>query len=150
MPVLSDKDKEYLRDTFRKDLVNDVRVILVSRLSDEPSAPGAECHYCPQTNELFQEVASLSDKIKLELYDAVADKDKLQGLDVDDLPAIIFARDGERNIRFYGIPAGNEFPNVLEALTHLSKGENALSPQAQEEVRKIDRDLHVRVFVTPT
>ena len=148
MPILSDKDKEYLRDTFQKDLVNDVRVILVSRLSDKPSAPGAD--YCPQTNELFQEVASLSDKIKLELYDAVADQDKLQGLDVDDLPAIIFARDGERNIRFYGIPAGNEFPNVLEALTHLSKGENALSPQAQEEVRKIDRDLHVRVFVTPT
>ncbi len=146
MPILSDKDKEYLRDTFRKDLVNDVKVILVSRLS----ASGPECLYCPQTNELLQEVASLSDKIKLEMYDAVADKDKLQGLDVDNLPAIFFARDGERNIRFYGIPAGNEFPNVLEAITHLSKGENALSPQSQEEVRKIDRDLHVRVFVTPT
>lgn len=149
MPVLSPKDKEYLRDAFQKELVNEVKVVLFSQLS-KLVVPGRECPYCPETNELLQEVASLTDKIKLETYDLYQDQAKAQEYGVDRIPAIVLATDGARNVRYYGIPAGNEFPNFLEAVIHLSRGGNALSPQAQEEVRKIDQDLHVQVFVTPT
>lgn len=149
MSILSQKDQDYLRETFQKELVREVTVVLFSQFS-KLTVPGRECQYCPETNQLMQEVAALTDKIKLETYDLYQDEAKAQEYGVDHVPAIILTNDGARNVRYYGIPAGNEFPNFLEAVTHLSKGGNALSPQAQEEVKSIDEDLHVQVFVTPT
>jgi len=53
-------------------------------------------------------------------------------------------------IRFFGIPAGYEFTSLLDAILSVSKGDTILSQQAKEELKALQKEIHLQVFVTPT
>ena len=55
-----------------------------------------------------------------------------------------------KGVRFFGIPAGYEFVSLMGALITIGSGENELSAEIQEKVKKIDKPVHIQVFVTPT
>ena len=91
-----------------------------------------ECLACQETRELLEELAKLTDKIKLEVYDFVEDKAEVDKYKVDKIPAIVMMDEKDYGIRFFGIPSGYEFTSLIEALKLISTGETMLSDEGQE------------------
>lgn len=152
MPVLSQRDRETLEKRFKKDLNKDVTITLVTvRSAGILVVPGRECPTCPQTQQLVEEVASLSKKLHLRIFDFYIQSQEVQPLGVERVPCIILsARDGAAaNVKYYGLPSGYEFATLLEDIFAFSRELSPLKLQTRKALRKLDRDVHMQVFVTP-
>jgi len=150
MALISDKDRHLIKSRFDKDLVGEVRLIYFTQSESPLPARSQECATCRETRELLEELASLSDKIKLELHDFYAESDLAAQLGVDKIPAIVMSGAQGDRVRFYGIPSGYEFSTLIEDVVDVSKGTSGLSQKNAERLAKIDRPVHIQVFVTPT
>ena len=84
--MITDQDKSQLKRTFRKDLKTDVAVTLFTHQSSVLTVPGRECRYCPQTQQLIEELASLSPKLQLKTIDFYQDPDAARDYAVNDTP----------------------------------------------------------------
>ena len=109
-----------------------------------------ECHFCAETRQLVEEVAALSGKIELEVYNFAIDKEKAEEYGVDKIPAIVIMSEKDYGVRFYGIPSGYEFSSLVEDIIDVSRGEVELLPATKEALAEITEPLHFQVFVTPT
>jgi len=147
MPLISEKDAEFLRQEFETDLVNPVKVIMFTQT--------IECQFCAETRQIVEEIAALSDKVTAHIYNFVTDKATADLYDIDKIPAIAIVRDedGEERdygIRFFGIPSGYEFTSIIEDIMDVSRGESGLQPKTKEALAGITDPIHLQVFVTPT
>ncbi|MCL5006237.1 MAG: hypothetical protein M1404_06850 [Acidobacteria bacterium] len=106
--------------------------------------------YGRETRQALEELAALSDKLTLEVYDFLIDKEKVAEYGVDKVPATAILNGKDYGIRFYGMPAGYEFATLLDAILDVSKGESELGPESREKLRQVTKPLHLEVFVTPT
>ena len=52
-------------------------------------------------------------------------------------------------IRF-GIPAGYEFTTLVEDIVDVSRGDPALDQAILDKLAKVDRPVHMQVFVSPS
>jgi glutaredoxin-like protein len=113
-----------------------------------------ECQYCKETREIAEELAALSDKISLEVYDFVADKALADQYGVDKIPATLILDGGEAGkdfgIRYYGIPSGYEFSSLIHAVLMVSGGDPQLSAEMMAWLADLKTPVHLQVFVTPT
>ncbi|RKY85781.1 glutaredoxin, partial [candidate division KSB1 bacterium] len=109
-----------------------------------------ECQYCRENRILTEEVASLSDKIGIEVYNFAIDKEKVEEYKVDKIPAIVVMGEKDYGIRFYGLPGGYEFVSLIEAIKVVSARDSGLAPESRELVKKLARPVHIQVFVTLT
>lgn len=154
MELLNEQIKEATRKKFEAELVNPVRLILFtqepSHLILPDSVRGQECPYCQETRQLVEELAALNPKIQLEIHDFVAEKELAESLKVDKIPAILVFGEKEYGLRFFGIPAGYEYASLLKAIIQASQGKTDLQESTKEALRKINSDIHIQVFVTPT
>jgi glutaredoxin-like protein len=141
MALLDDQTKQQVQETFgeMKDPVN-----LLYFTSDN------DCQYCGQTQELMEEVNSLSDKLNLEIIDFDSNKDKAQAYGIDKVPATVVMTDTDYGIRYYGIPAGYEFSSFLTSIMLVSTQTMEGIDKIEADVAKITKPLHIQVFVTPT
>jgi alkyl hydroperoxide reductase subunit AhpF len=102
MPILDNKVKEQVREML-KDLREPVRLVVFTQDS-LISIPGLECETCKDNRLLMEEVATLSDKISVEIYDFVKDKQRVEKYKIDKIPATVVEGDKDYGIRIYGIP----------------------------------------------
>ncbi|OQY23591.1 MAG: glutaredoxin [Chloroflexi bacterium] len=109
-----------------------------------------ECQFCKETRQLAEEVAALSDKLNIEVYDFVADKKKAEELNIDKIPAIAAIGAEDYGVRFYGIPSGYEFASLLHAIKLTASGKPELSAGALKELSGLKVPVHLQVFITPT
>ncbi len=144
MPILKEEDREYLQKLFSEKLHNEIKILMFTQK--------LECEYCQPTEEMLQEVASLSPKIKLEIHNFIEEKEVAERYGVDKIPAILLLGidDKDYGIRFFGIPSGYEFSSLVEDIVDVSKGTTDLTPETKEKIKKIDKPIHIKVFVTPT
>jgi glutaredoxin-like protein len=109
-----------------------------------------ECRYCAETRQLATEVAALSEKIRIEVYDFVVNSDKAKEYGVDKVPAIVIVGDKDYRVKYYGFPFGYEFQTLVEALINVSRGRTDLSTKTKELLREVKSPVHIQVFVTLT
>ena len=109
-----------------------------------------ECQFCADTRRLMEEIAGLADKLSLEVYNFVTDKEQAKKYGVDKIPATVIAGDKDYGIRFYGIPSGYEFGGVIESILMVSKKESGLAAATKKKLAGLKHPLHLEVFVTPT
>jgi len=113
-----------------------------------------ECNMCKDTRQLVEEVASLSDKIEIQVYDLVKDAKVAAKYNIVKIPAVAVVSGGDQpkdhGIRLYGIPSGYEFSSLIEDVLLVSHGQTNLSPQTLQELEKLETPVHIQVFVTPT
>jgi glutaredoxin-like protein len=109
-----------------------------------------ECRFCQDTHQLLEEVSGLTDKIKLEVYDFVADKEEVEKHGIERIPATVVMDEKDYGIKIYGIPGGYEFTTLIEALKIVSTGETDLAQETKDFLDSLDKDVHLQVFVTPT
>ncbi|MFZ8805097.1 MAG: protein disulfide oxidoreductase [Candidatus Calescibacterium sp.] len=139
MMFLNEKDRNFLIQRFRNELVEPVKIILFTQ--------NINCEYCPETEQLLRELAETSEKIQLEVKNFVIDKLEVQKYKIDKVPAILV---GNERIRYFGIPAGYEFAALIEDIVEVSRKSSFLSTSSQEKIRSLKVPINIKVFVTPT
>lgn len=142
MTFLKEKDKQAIRERF-KELKGNVRLLYFTQ--------ELECQYCKGTGQLLNELAELSDKIKLETYNFVNDKEVVKNYKIDKTPAIVVMDDKkDYGMRYFGIPSGYEFASLLESIEIVSTGTTQLSAETMEKIKHVNTPVHLQIFVTPT
>ena len=106
--------------------------------------------YGREAKQLLSELLALTDKLSLEVYNFLLDKEKVAEYDVDKVPATAVRNGKDYGIRFYGLPAGYEFATLLDAIVSVSQGESGLKAENKEKLANVTQPVHLQVFVTPT
>ena len=117
-------------------------------------ASKVNCESCTETRELLEEVAALSDKLELKLYDVEADRDIAAQFNVVAAPAIVIAaKDGSEvkdlGIQFLGSPSGHEFGTLINDILMVSSRESGLDEKTRQFLQRLEQPLQLQVFVTP-
>ena len=164
MPFLSEADQDQLRSIFSEQLEANVRLRVLTQPPSKLYVPGQQlCASCAEAEPFVRELASLSDKLEVVVHNVkeepeLAEQHGVAGL----LPVIALERvvsaDGPAQteapahgaVRFLGLPAGYEFSTLVADLVDVSTGRVDLSEAAQTELRGLEQDVHLQVFVTPT
>jgi alkyl hydroperoxide reductase subunit AhpF len=106
--------------------------------------------YGREARQLLEELTQISDKLTLETYNFLVDKEKAAEYAVDKVPATIIRNGKDYGIRFFGLPAGYEFAALLDAILDVSTGDSGLQPASREKLAQLTKPLHLQVFTTPT
>ncbi len=144
MTLLKDSDRARVREVFTNDLKRDVKLTLFV-------TPDG-CETCDVVRALLSEVAELSDRLALEVYDLDAEAERAAQLGIDKAPgfAVLGEHDTDYGIRFYGLPSGYEFTSLMEAIRTVGGAGATLQPVTQRFLEGLTTPLHLQVFVTPT
>ena len=145
MSLLRVEDKESLREELAK-LDQPVKLIMFTQ--------EFECQYCREMRALVQEVSELSESITSEVFDFVKDQEIVKAYEIDKIPALAIARDGEitkdYGIRYFGIPSGYEFSSLISSIMMVGSGDSGLSSETKKWASNLESAIHMQVFVTPT
>jgi len=141
MALLKDDVKNEVVEKFKK-LTGEVKLVNFTQK--------IECRYCEETRRLTEEIASLSPKISSEVYNFALDKEKSQEYRIDKIPAVVVEGEKDYGIRFFGIPGGYEFNSLVSSIIEVSAGSTDLSSESKDRIGRIDKPLHIQVFVTLT
>ncbi len=142
MPLIQQRDREYIQKMFADKLVSPVTLVMFTQ--------EVECEYCAETRQLVEEIAALSPKVEAKIYNFVTDKAEAEKYGIDKIPAIAIIGEKDYGVRYYGIPSGYEFSSLLEDIVDVSKGESGLSDVSKQALAKLTKPVHIQVFVTPT
>jgi glutaredoxin-like protein len=142
VPLISEKDAKFLKETFAERLRSDVRVLFFTQEH--------ECMYCRETREFLEELTSMSDRLHLETCDLVEDAEVAAGHGIDKVPAIKLVGDHDYGVRFFGMPMGYELPVMVEDIIDVSWGTSDMDPEVMGNIMPIDGRMHIQVFVSPT
>ncbi len=154
MALLKDKDRLQLQEELKK-LQSPVRLVFFTQ--------SLNCEYCPMTQEILEELTTLSDKIQLQTYNFAIDKEQVAAYKIARVPAIAVVRvesiaqngametrERDYGIRYYGIPAGYEFAALIGDIIDVSSGESGLSAGTKTALANLKEPVHLQVFSTPT
>lgn len=108
------------------------------------------CPVCARQHQLLEELSSMSEKIKLQVYDFISDNDKAKSHRIERIPATAVTGERDYGIRFYGLTAGYEFTSLLESILMVSIGYSGLDEQFEELVKGIKKKVHLQVLVSLT
>jgi glutaredoxin-like protein len=141
MALLNDSVRGDVRKKFQE-LENPVKIVNFTQ--------EIECQFCADTRRLMEEIAGLSPKLSVEVYNFVTDKEQAKKYNVDKIPATVIVGDQDRGIRFFGVPSGYEFGTVIESIVMVSKRESGLAAETKKKLATLKHPLHLEVYVTPT
>jgi glutaredoxin-like protein len=150
MTLISSQDHATLQTLFERELQDDVTITYFTQHESPSMAPSQECDFCKDTRQLLEEVTSISEKLHLVVKDFVGDEHEAQQQGITHIPAFLLQGHAKGTVRFFGIPAGYEFSTLVEDLIDVSKGTTTLSEKTRTALSKVDQDVHLQVFVTPT
>jgi glutaredoxin-like protein len=145
MSLLKKKDRQQLIKEFEA-LQQPVKLVVFTQ--------EFECQFCVETRLIAEEVSTLSNKVTLEIYDFVRDKEIAEQYNIDKIPAMVVLQGGDTpkdyGIRYFGIPSGYEFTTLIQSILMVSSGESGLSAETKAYAAALTAPLHLQVFVTPT
>jgi glutaredoxin-like protein len=141
MPLLNEEIAGHVKEELAS-LAGPVRLIVFTQ--------EIECEFCAETRQLVEEIAQLSDQLTAEVYDFVADQEKVRELGIDKIPAIAVVGQEDYGVRLYGIPSGYEFASLLHAIQAVAAGKPELSEETLQVLADLTTPVHIQVFVTPT
>lgn len=142
MSLIPDDKKDLLRNEFKEKMENLVKIVVFTQ--------EIECKFCSDTRQLAQEMATLSDKITVEVYDFVVNADKAKEYCIDKIPALAIIGAKDYGVRIYGIPYGYELQTLIEAVVNVSRGRTDISDKTKAILAEVKAPVHIQVFVTLT
>jgi alkyl hydroperoxide reductase subunit AhpF len=142
MPILQERDQDAVRKEFQR-IQGPVKLVVFS----QELVAG---DLCRQNEQLMREVAALDDRITLEILNPAIDRERAEGYRIDQVPATVVEGARDYGLRFFGIPSGYEFGNLIDAIIVASSGEPALSEATKASLAGLTGDVDIKVFSTPT
>lgn len=109
-----------------------------------------ECETCEDTKNFMEEVSGIADKVVLKQYDIENNKAMAEKLGITLTPSIVLLDkdDKDNGIKFNGIPAGHEINSFITGLIEVSGSGEELPDAFKERLDKVDKPVHIKVFVT--
>lgn len=151
MTLLSDENRETIRKHFAESLTGDVEIVMFTEHESPIIIPGKQpCETCADTELLLEEVAALSDKLKLTVHEISVAKEEAAALGIDRVPAFVCKGAARGSVRFFGIPSGYEFSGLIGDLVDVSSGTTSLSDETREYLNTLDENVNIKVFTTPS
>ena len=138
---------------LNEELQNQIREFL-SNMKDEVTfiffASEKNCETCEQTKMLLSEISELTDKITFVEKSLENDKADAEKYDITLAPSfVILDHEGKyKGVKFNGIPAGHEINSFLSAVIDMSGVEFGFEQEIIERIKKIDKPVNIKVFVT--
>ena len=108
------------------------------------------CDTCYEARQTAEQIASLSERISVEEHNLVLDKNEVVEYQIDRVPAIAVVSEEDVGLRYYGVPTGFEVESLVSAIEIVAGLAPAVSAATQSALDKLDQDLRICVFVTPT
>jgi alkyl hydroperoxide reductase subunit AhpF len=142
MAFLNDRDRAAVRQEFER-MAGPVKLVVFSQEL-------AAADLCRQNEQLMREVAELSDLLSVETLNLAIDRERAEAYGIDQVPATVVEGARDWGLRFYGIPGGYEFSNLIDAIVVASTGEPSLSEATRASLAALPADVHIKVFSTPT
>lgn len=143
MPILNIGDRETVRKHLAG-LVHPVRLLLFTQTFGGPETG-------TMARQILDEVASLNELVTIEEVNFVLEKDRVNALGIDGVPAIAVMRGAnDTRMRFLGAPAGYEFMSLIEAVIAAGTDEPGLTESSRALIAAVTEPLDIKVFVTPT
>jgi alkyl hydroperoxide reductase subunit AhpF len=142
MPMLTERDRAAVRKEFQR-IAGPVKLVVFSQEL-------AAADLCRQNELLVREVGELDDRITVEVLNLAIDRARAEAYGVDQVPAIVVEGSRDYGIRFYGVPLGYEFSNLIDAIIVASTGEPGLAEETLASLRALAADVDIKVFSTPT
>ncbi len=106
------------------------------------------CEYCTEIVQLAEEVASLTDRLSVEVYDFTQDAAKVAEYQIDKAPALAIVGAKDYGIRYFGLAAGYEFSTLLSGILAASHGYSDLDPETKQYLSTLVQPVDIQVFVT--
>src|SRR6266404_5781443 len=151
MGLISEADRETIRRHFTESLDGEVEIVMFTEHESPIIIPGKQaCETCSQTQELLEEVASLSDKLKLTVNEISTAREEAFALGIDRVPAFVCKGASRGRVRFFGIPSGYEFSALITDLIDVSTGTTDLTEETRKYLSALTEDVNIKVFTTPT
>src|SRR5215510_1023275 len=141
MPILSARDQAAVRKEFER-IAGPVKLVVFSQSLAAPEL-------CQQNEQLVREVAELSDQITVEVLNLAIDRERAEAYGVDQVPAIVVEGARDYGLRFYGIPSGYEFGNLIDSIIVASTGVPDLTDDTKASLAALAGDVDIKVFSTP-
>lgn len=138
---MSPADAEHVRKLFST-IASDVRLRLYTQRLN--------CESCFDAERIVSELSELSDRLKVEVLNALTDAERREADGVENVPALIVSDGTHSRVRFYGAPSGYEFSTLLTAIADAGTPGDRLEKPVLDFLSSLSQDLLVRVFVTPT
>jgi len=148
--ILSEEDKQTLKEMFDKSLKNPVEITVY--LDEKNNKETSD--FAKKIGELLMQI---NNKIKFEFLDAydpkVEEEMKNKNLLIDKYgnrrgPIFVFKK--YPGIIYYGLPSGEEFPIFLEDIIHVSNDHFDIDGATAKKLASINEPIDIYVFVTPT
>ena len=112
--------------------------------------PKTKCLYCKEEKEILLSLSDLSsDRLRVEIIKGI-DSEIAKKMKISIAPALVIQGKGAYNIRYFGLPAGYEFGALVEDIVDASRGFSEIDDIAEEFIKRVDKEVKVQVFVTPT
>jgi glutaredoxin-like protein len=139
--LIGKEDTAEIGRIFRANLTAEVRVLLFTSK--------AGCPLCGRSRQLLEEVASLTDKVKLEVLDKDEEIARAAEMAVDAAPTtVVISSNNGAKLHFVGIPAGRQLKCLVEDMVDASRGSTQMDEKARSIIRRVTAPTIIRVFVT--
>ncbi|OYT37352.1 MAG: glutaredoxin [Desulfurococcales archaeon ex4484_58] len=139
--LFDEETENALREIFNKFQREVLDYLVVSKNNPD------ECPTCGEAEHLATELNRISNgKLKIEIIDK--NDDIASKLIIRYTPAFIYGSK-RRNIRYYGLPSGQEFAPFIYIHQYIANNEIKLSNETIEIIEAIENPLHIKIFVTP-
>jgi alkyl hydroperoxide reductase subunit AhpF len=148
--MIPQREQRLIQGRLEEDLRGRVRLDFFTQKPSPIVVPGrSECRYCPQVSEAVAELAALHPRLALTVHELAEAPDAARKLGVQRVPCIVVRGQANRAIRFYGLPAGTQFANLIETIVLSTHPDVPVAREASLLVRKLRRPVQLSVFVTP-
>ena len=136
--MISERSLEIIK-TFERRLNKPVRLVLFT--SDRG------CAACPEMADLSRAVKAHFDKIALETYDLVMDRDKSQLYGIERVPAVVLEGGEGETATFYGLIEDVFLNILLDTIQSMSNTKVWFPQDVRRVLKHLDHDVEIRVFV---
>jgi len=143
MPIFNEETVTQLKDLLGE-LPEKVNIVYFTSENN--------CRTCRDTKQYITEFTDLNKNLSLEVFDFDNDKNQVEKYGIERIPAIVILDKDktDRGVRFYGIPAGYEIHSLIASVKEAAGKKDDITKEQEERIKNIDKDIHIRVFVTPT
>ncbi len=142
--LIPEKDKEIIKSEYWSKLTNRVRLIYFDTRRED-------CQYCSTIRNLYRELTDMSDLLDLDIVYFEDNPELAKKYEVSAAPTVVLKGANKGLLKFYGLPAGSEFPNFIDIIVKVSNGATDLNREIINKIHKIIRDkVKIKVFITPT
>ncbi len=137
--IIDEKSAEQVAQIFQDRFSDPVDVTLYTGQENEDAVNF--------TRQFMEELAEIDERIQLELK-TLDDGAREAGITTS--PTLVLGQSKGYKIEVSGAPSGHEAGALVETLAMISSGKSGLSPDSESKMSKVDKDVLLYSFVTPT